>query len=117
MLARRGESGAEVSSRLGEVGPEGVSHLVERTSRGWKGLIKALDREDENFEHVRRETADVFFCVVEALVAAEGVGDERRGVRRRSCSMRWRARCTCSSRWRTKRRNWAGRSARWEGRN
>ena len=47
---------------------------VESATAGWNGLMNTLDLEEANFEHVRRETRDVFFSVLDALLLAEEAG-------------------------------------------
>lgn len=51
-----------------------VTAYVESAAAGWSGLMNTLDREEANFEHVRRETRDVFFSVLDALLLAEEAG-------------------------------------------
>jgi hypothetical protein len=47
---------------------------IKFATAGWNGLMNMLDLEEENFEHVRRETRDVFFSVLDALLLAEEAG-------------------------------------------
>jgi hypothetical protein len=75
MLERRGEPTDDISSRLGEGSPAYLPQMIAVATREWNHLIAELDRAEENLEHVRRETVDVFFRVLETLIAAEGLGD------------------------------------------
>jgi hypothetical protein len=87
-LNRRGASATHliegVDRRLGSLPTSLVPTFVETATIKWNGLIDALDRDEENFEHVRRETRDVFFSVLDALILAEEAGtpEAERGARR-----------------------------------
>jgi len=64
-----------IETRLGPTpAATAVAAFVESATAGWTGLMNSLDREEENFEHVRRETRDVFFSVLDALILAEEAG-------------------------------------------
>ena len=52
-----------------------IIQRVTNAMAGWNQLLAELDREEENFEHVRRRTRDVFFSVLEALKEVETHGD------------------------------------------
>src|SRR5689334_18770319 len=52
-----------------------VTHRVTNAMAAWNQLLANLDREEENFEHVRRQARDVFFSVLEALKEVETHGD------------------------------------------
>lgn len=83
-LHRRGDSADErlidsIESRISSSSSPAdattaVTAYVESATAGWNGLMNTLDREEENFEHVRRETRDVFFSVLDALLLAEEAG-------------------------------------------
>ena len=78
-LRRRGDSSdaeliESIESCLGALPATSVPAFVESATGHWNGLMTALDREEANFEHVRRETRDVFFSVLDALIVAEEAG-------------------------------------------
>jgi hypothetical protein len=80
-LRRRGDSAADaplieaIETRLGPApAATVVAAFVESATAGWSGLMNSLDREEENLEHVRRQTRDVFFSVLDALILAEQAG-------------------------------------------
>jgi hypothetical protein len=81
-LRRRGDSADAplidaIETRLSPLPAAGtttVAHFVESATTRWNDLMNSLDREEENFEHVRRETRDVFFYVLDALILAEEAG-------------------------------------------
>ena len=79
-LRRRADSAdapliESIETRLGpSPATTAVSAFVESATAGWHGLMNSLDREEENLQHVRRETRDVFFYVLDALILAEEAG-------------------------------------------
>lgn len=53
-----------------------IPAMVEYAARSFTNLLSDLDREEEpNPQHVRRESRDVFFSVLDALILAEEAGD------------------------------------------
>jgi hypothetical protein len=63
----------------GNMTPSEPLATIARATREWKDLLAAIDREEDNLEHVRRLTRDVFFSVRDALISAEqadGADDE-----------------------------------------
>jgi hypothetical protein len=82
-LRRRGDSAdvhlidaieARLSPLPAAAGTTTVAHFVESATTRWNDLMNSLDREEENLQHVRRETRDVFFYVLDALILAEEAG-------------------------------------------
>jgi hypothetical protein len=81
-LRRRGDSADAhlidaIETRLGPLPAAGtttVAHFIESATTRWNDLMNSLDREEENLQHVRRETRDVFFYVLDALILAEEAG-------------------------------------------
>src|SRR6266581_3201742 len=54
-----------------------ITQRVTNAMAAWNQLLAEIDREEENFEHVRRQTRDVFFSVLEALKEVETHGDDK----------------------------------------
>jgi hypothetical protein len=54
-----------------------ITQRVTNAMAAWNQLLADIDREEENFEHVRRQTRDVFFSVLEALNEVETHGDDK----------------------------------------
>ena len=52
-----------------------IIRRVTNAMAAWNQLLADIDREEENFEHVRRQARDVFFSVLEALKEVETHGD------------------------------------------
>ena len=79
-LKRRGDTHslvATLESKLGPMRSELIPEAIESATRSFNNLLTDLDREEANLEHVRRESRDVFFSVLEALILAEeGGGSE-----------------------------------------
>lgn len=78
---RRGSSAAHlaesIEGKLGRMPVEMIPQQIEFAASAWHQLISDIDREEPNLEHVRRQTPDVFFSVLEALILAEEAGDDR----------------------------------------
>jgi hypothetical protein len=79
-LRRRGDAADQgliesIESQIGSAPTTAsATAYVESAAAGWHGLMNTLDREEANFEHVRRETRDVFFSVLDAFMLAEEAG-------------------------------------------
>jgi hypothetical protein len=61
----------DLKSKLGPMHPEHLPAVVESATRSFEALLADLDREEPNLQHVRRQTRDVFFNVLEALILVE----------------------------------------------
>jgi hypothetical protein len=82
LLKRRSSSAGlveKVEGYLGSINVESLPHLAEHAMGCWNHLISDLDREEANLEHVRRQSRDVFFSVLEALVLIEERGNGDHG--------------------------------------
>lgn len=82
LLKRRSRSAGlveQVEGYLGSINVESLSDLAEHAIGCWNHLIGELDREERNLEHVRRQSRDVFFSVLEALVLIEERGNGNHG--------------------------------------
>jgi hypothetical protein len=66
----------KIENRLPKFPHDEVTGYIDAALQAWNGLLADLDREEENFEHVRRTTRDVFFSVLEALTLAEDTGGD-----------------------------------------
>jgi hypothetical protein len=65
-----------VESHLKTMPTGSIPVLVEHASRSFTNLLNEIDREEPNLEHVRRQSRDVFFSVLDALVLTDDAGDQ-----------------------------------------
>jgi hypothetical protein len=66
-----------VESKLTPTLPNGsIPTFIERAANGFTNLLNDLDQPEPNLQHVRRESRDVFFSVLDALILAEEAGDD-----------------------------------------
>jgi len=79
-LERRGASSSPhlveiIDRHAGTISTHSIPQLVDHAMRAWTQLLNDLDREENNLEHVRRQTRDVFFCLLETLLVLDEFGE------------------------------------------